>query len=208
MQMGVEEVCADAMDTPTKFIVKLRLLKKGKSNERQDWFQCIWFVRFWVFLCEHDILRSTTYSSFMMEPPERIRILTQNWRLLSSQISSEAIVDFSHVSLISTSSWFVVAPVVRTMVAVGAKTLPEMATAQFLSNSSTMKLRPLPTLYLSIILSVIVFWKSVSKDWKSISQLPSWAVVDDATIEITIHIMIMMFVKNIIFFDGSKSWLD
>ncbi len=33
--MGVEEVCADAMDTPTKFIVKLRLLKKGKSNERK-----------------------------------------------------------------------------------------------------------------------------------------------------------------------------
>jgi hypothetical protein len=36
MQMGVEEVCADASDGPTKFIVKLRLLKKGKNNERQD----------------------------------------------------------------------------------------------------------------------------------------------------------------------------
>ena len=35
LQMGVEEIHAAASDTPTKFIVKLRLLKKAKITSKE-----------------------------------------------------------------------------------------------------------------------------------------------------------------------------
>lgn len=149
------------------------------------------------------LMGGTSYSCFMMEPPERIRTLTQNWRLLSSQMPSEVIVDLSKMSFICTSSWLGVTPVVRAMVGVGVRILLDVSTAQFLPNSSIVKLRPVPTWYLSVISSVIESWKSVSIEWNMMSQLPSWAFVVAAMNEMAIHIMLNKVVGGI-----GSNWID
>lgn len=151
-------------------------------------------------------MKGTTYSSRMMEPPDRSRTLIQNRRLLSSQITREAIVDFSKTSLISTLSWSDVTPAVRSIVVVVVTASPDTAKSQFFSISSTMNLRPLPIWYFSVIILVIASWKSVSNDWNRMSQLPSWAVVDEPRIEITTQRMLNKIVGDIML--GGSAWID